>query len=118
MSRPAPVRVVETPEFLAATRRMMDEAERSVLVDYLAYNPLAGDVIPGPAECASCAGRWRAVASAAARGWSTTTTARPCRCSLTAYAKNERANLSQADRNDFRRLTALVVESYAKRSKR
>jgi hypothetical protein len=30
---------------------------------------------------------------------------------LTAYAKNERADLSQADRNDFRHLTALLVEA-------
>jgi hypothetical protein len=37
---------------------------------------------------------------------------------LTAFAKSERANISQADRNDFRRLTALLVETYAKRTKR
>jgi hypothetical protein len=37
---------------------------------------------------------------------------------LTAYAKNERADLSQADRNNSRRLTALLVDTYAKRSKR
>ena len=36
---------------------------------------------------------------------------------LTAYAKNERADLSQADRNDFRRLTALLVERYARRTR-
>lgn len=36
---------------------------------------------------------------------------------LTAYAKNERANLSQADRNDLRRLTALLVERYARRTR-
>ena len=47
MSRPAPVSVVEMPEFLAATRRIMDEEERGLLVDYLARNPLAGDLIPG-----------------------------------------------------------------------
>ncbi len=31
---------------------------------------------------------------------------------LTAYAKNERADLSQRDRNDFRALTVLLVETY------
>lgn len=31
---------------------------------------------------------------------------------LTAYAKNERADLSQTDRNDFRRLTKVLAESY------
>jgi len=36
---------------------------------------------------------------------------------LTVYAHNERADISQADRNDFRNLTALLVESYARRSR-
>jgi hypothetical protein len=31
---------------------------------------------------------------------------------LTAFAKNERADLSQEDRNTFRRLTKLLVETY------
>lgn len=44
MSGSGPVTVVETPEFLAATRKMMDEDERAVIVDYLAYNPTAGDM--------------------------------------------------------------------------
>lgn len=34
---------------------------------------------------------------------------------LTAYAKNERADLSQQDRNDFRQLTALLVETFRRR---
>jgi hypothetical protein len=33
---------------------------------------------------------------------------------LTAYAKNEQADLSQKDRNDFRRLTKLLVETYGR----
>jgi hypothetical protein len=33
----------------------------------------------------------------------------------TAYAKNDRADISQADRNDFRRLTALLAQRYARR---
>lgn len=47
MPQPAPVSVVETPEFLAATRRMMTDEERGLLVDYLAYNPASGELIPG-----------------------------------------------------------------------
>ena len=35
---------------------------------------------------------------------------------LTAYAKNERADLSQQDRNDFRKLTATLVRTF-KRTK-
>ena len=47
MPRVAPVSVVETPEFLAATRRLMAEDERALLVDYLAHNPTAGDLVRG-----------------------------------------------------------------------
>ena len=34
---------------------------------------------------------------------------------LTAYAKNEQADLSQQDRNDCRQLTALLVERFKRR---
>lgn len=34
---------------------------------------------------------------------------------LTAFAKNERADLSQQDRNDFRQLTALLVRAFKRR---
>lgn len=36
---------------------------------------------------------------------------------LTAYAKNERADLSPKDRNDFRKMTKLLAETY-RRTKR
>ncbi len=47
MVQKVPVAVIETPEFLTATNRSMTEEERMLLVDYLAYNPSAGDLIPG-----------------------------------------------------------------------
>jgi hypothetical protein len=116
MSGLAPVSVVETPEFLAATRRIMDEEERGLLVDYLARNPLAGDLIPGTGGLRKL--RW-ALEGRGKRGGARViyyyhSDAIPI-FALTAYAKNERADISQADRNDFRRLTALLVERYARR---
>jgi putative transcriptional regulator len=36
---------------------------------------------------------------------------------LTAHAKNERADLSQKDRNDFRQLTKLLAETYGRTKK-
>jgi hypothetical protein len=33
---------------------------------------------------------------------------------LAAYAKNERADLSQKDRNDFRQLTKFLAEAYGR----
>ena len=39
--------VVETPEFLAQARGLLTEQERSELVDFLARNPTAGDLMQG-----------------------------------------------------------------------
>jgi hypothetical protein len=36
---------------------------------------------------------------------------------LTVFAKNERADLSQDDRNAFRRLTKVLVETYRRRTR-
>jgi hypothetical protein len=118
MARPVPVSVVETPEFLAATQRIMDEKERGALVDYLARNPLAGALIPGTGGVRKL--RW-ALEGRGKRGGARVvyyyhSDAAPI-FALTAYAKNDRADLSQADRNDFRRLTALLVEHYARRKR-
>lgn len=118
MSRSVPVSVVETPEFLAATERIMDEKERGLLVDYLARNPLAGELIPGAGGVRKL--RW-ALEGRGKRGGARAvyyyhSDAMPI-FALTAYAKNERADLSQAERNDFRRMTTLLVERYARRTR-
>jgi hypothetical protein len=101
MSSPAPVSVVETPEFLAATKRIMDEQERSQLVDHLARNPLAGDLIPGTGGVRKL--RWafegRDKRGGARVVYYYNNDAMPI-FALTAYAKNERADITQADRNE------------------
>jgi len=118
LSRLAPVGVVETPEFLAVTRRIMDDEERALLVDYLARNPLAGDVIAGTGGVRKL--RWR-LEGRDKRGGARViyyyhSDMMPI-FALTAYAKNERADLSRADLNDFPRLTGLLVEHYARRTR-
>ena len=39
MARTIPTSVIETPEFLSATSKLMNDEERALLVDYLAYKP-------------------------------------------------------------------------------
>lgn len=44
--------VVETPEYLAAAKKVkMTEGEREVAVDFLASHPTAGEVIEGSGGC-------------------------------------------------------------------
>ena len=114
MSRPGPVSVVETPEFLAAAQRTMDAACWSAIS--LAIRPPATSSLV-QAGCASFAGPWKDAASESGARvvYYYHSDALPIFV-LTAYPKNERADLSQAERNDFRRLTALLVECYARRT--
>ena len=111
-----PISVVETPEFSSATRKLMDDEERTLLVDYLAYNPTAGDLIPATGGVRKL--RW-GLEGRGKRGGARVIyfyhdPGMPL-FALTAFAKNERADLSQQDRNDFRQLTALLVEAFKRR---
>ena len=113
MAPARPITVVETPEFLSATRKLLSEEERALLVDYLAYNPTAGDLISGTGGVRKL--RW-ALEGRGKRGGARVIYFHhdpgvPL-FALTAYPKNERADLSQQDRNDFRQLTSRLVDAF------
>jgi len=119
MLRWVPISVVETPEFLAATRGLLDDEARAALVDHLAWHPTGGDLVPGTGGVRKL--RW-ALAGRGKRGGARVIyffsgPDMPL-FALTAYAKNVRADLSQADRNAFRRLTRLLAESYRSGTRR
>lgn len=80
----------------------MDSDERGVLVDFLARNPLAGDLIPGAGGVRKL--RW-GLEGRGKRGGARVVyyyhdDEMPI-FALTAYAKNERADLSQAAARTF-----------------
>ena len=110
------VTVVETPEFIRRIDKLMDDDERAALILYLAGNPNAGDVIPGTGGVRKL--RW-GLEGRGKRGGARVIhffhNAQLPLFLLTAFAKNERADLSQADRNSFRTLTKLLVDTYGSR---
>jgi hypothetical protein len=117
-SRHALVTVVETPEFISRAGKLLTEAEHDALIGYLAANPTAGDLIQGTGGIRKF--RW-ALAGRGKRGG-----ARVIHFfhsldlpvfALTMFAKNERADLSQAERNEFRELTKALVKNYGKRKR-
>jgi hypothetical protein len=86
-----------------------------VLVDYLAHNPAAGEVIQGTGGVRKL--RWGLVGRGKRGGARVIYFCHSADIplfALTAYAKNERADLSQRDRNDFRQLTKLLAETYGR----
>src|SRR5580698_2854385 len=102
MLLPTPVSVVETEEFLSTTSKMLTETERALLIDYLAYNPGSGDVIPGTGGVRKL--RWglegRGKRGGARIIYFYHNGDMPV-IALAAFAKNEQADLSQRARNEL-----------------
>jgi hypothetical protein len=113
-----PLTIVETPEFLSAAHGLLDDAERALLVDYLASNPTGGDLIAGSGGVRKL--RWR-LSGRGKRGGARVIyfyhNRRMPLFLLTAYAKNQRSDLSQAERNAFRQLTLLLVNSFGRNNR-
>ena len=111
----APMTVVETPFFLRKAAGLLDEEERSELVVFVGANPDVGDVIPETGGVRKV--RW-SVGGKGKRGgvrviYYFHSEAFPLLL-LTVYAKNQKANLTKAERNDLKKLAPILVGNYAK----
>lgn len=115
MEGPAPITVVETPDFLVATRKLMNEDERAALVDYLASQPEAGDLIPRSGGVRKL--RWRPEGRGKRGGarviYYYHSEGVPL-FALDAYAKNERTDLTQDEIMRLRRVVKAIADAYPK----
>ena len=109
------VTVIETPEFISRIDKLLPDESRQELVGFLARHPTAGSLVAGSGGVRKL--RW-SLQGRGKRGGARIIyffhNMDVPLFALTAFAKNERADLSQKDRNDFRRLTKLLVETYRK----
>ena len=108
--------MVETHEFLAAMKKLMDDAERARLVNYLAYNPTAGEVIPGTGGVRKI--RWKLEGRGKRGGARVIYFYHDMEMPLylmTAYAKNEREDLDRSEINTLKRLAQVFEELNRKR---
>ncbi len=108
-----PVTVVETDEYLRQAKAILSTAEAEALKTFLAYNPKAGVVMRGTGGVRKL--RW-AIRGKGKRGGARViyyyhSGALPVFL-VTVYAKSQRENLTQADRNSFKRLVDMLVSSY------
>jgi hypothetical protein len=109
--------VVETERFLKDVERMMSESERAELVAYMGANPEAGEIMPGTGGVRKI--RW-ALPGKGKRGGARVIyyyhSERLPVFLLAAYAKNEKANLSNAERNAMQRLVPILVAGYPRKA--
>ena len=109
--------VVETPEFLAAARRVLTETEHKELIDFVASHLNAGELMPGTGGARKL--RWGAKGKGKRGGVRAITYyAGPSFpvFLLTVFAKGERANLTKAERNQLRQVLATLVAAYRERA--
>jgi hypothetical protein len=108
--------VVETERFLRDAKPLMPESDRAELVAFVAANPEAGDVMPETGGIRKL--RW-GLSGRGKRGGARVIYyyhgERLPVFLLAAYAKNERANLSKAERNAMKKLIPILVEGYPRR---
>lgn len=100
-----PHAIVETPEFLVRARRLPGEDERAALVDHLAANPAAGDLMVGTGGARKL--RW------AAKGKGKSGGDIPVFL-LSVFGKSQKANLSPAERNELKVILSALANDYRK----
>lgn len=109
--------IAETSEYLRHAEKLLSDDERRDVLAYLAERPRAGDLMEGTGGVRKL--RW----SRGGRGKSSGvrviyyfhSAAIPLYL-LTIFAKNERSNLSKAERNELAELVGLLVANWHEES--
>lgn len=114
---PALITVAETPEYIRWAERLLSAAERTDVVAYLAANPAAGDLMQGTGGVRKL--RWARGGRGKSGGvrviYYFHSEAMPLYL-LTMFGKNQKANLSRAERNELAGLVRLLKEAVEKRT--
>jgi len=113
----APMTIVDTEEFLRKSRPLISDSDRAALVAFVGANPEAGEIIRGTGGVRKI--RW-ALEGMGKRGGARVIyyyhNERLPVFLLSAYAKNRKADLSQAERNAMRRLVTTLVTGYPRKA--
>jgi hypothetical protein len=104
--------VAETSEYARRAGKLLSENERTELIFYLAAHPEAGDVMEGTGGVRKL--RWRRQGKGKSGGARVIYFYHSDRMPLyllTIYGKNEKDNLSAAERNELAKLTKLLAKT-------
>lgn len=105
--------VVELPEFLRKSEKLLTASQRLSIINYLAEHPSSGDIMQGTGGIRKL--RWSAHGKGKSGGvrviYYYHNESIPLFL-LTVFGKGEKANLSKGERNDLTRFTSLLVKQY------
>lgn len=109
--------VVETPEFLRCAKKLgLSESERSEIIAELASNPMTGNEISGTG------GMRKLRVAAAGRGKSGGYRVITFYSGIdipvfliTVYAKNQKENITDKEKNTMKTLSGLIADAYSRR---
>ncbi|HEY7492533.1 MAG TPA: type II toxin-antitoxin system RelE/ParE family toxin [Candidatus Tectomicrobia bacterium] len=96
----------------------MSDEERSAFITYIAANPEAGDIMVGTAGVRKV--RWGVGSRGKSGGVRVIYYYHNFQFPLfllTVFAKNERENISQSEKNELKRLLPILIEEYKVRRK-
>ncbi len=111
------ITVIETPTYLRRATKLLSEAERAAIVDHLAANPTAGDLISGGGGVRKL--RWAVQGRGKSGGVRVIHFFADGRFPVflvDLFAKNEKANYSAAELATVRDIAKVLTESYTRRA--
>jgi hypothetical protein len=105
--------IVELPEFLKKSSKLLSHQQTLSVVNYLASHPTSGDLIKDTGGIRKL--RWSAQGKGKSGGvriiYYYHNESMPLFL-LTVFGKGEKANLSKAERNELAKFTSLLVKNY------
>jgi hypothetical protein len=107
------ITIVELPEFIRRSKKLLTEDEQSNLINYLATHPTIGVLLQGTGGIRKV--RWKREGTGKSSGVRVIYYFHNERYPLfllTIFGKSEKVNLSQAERNELAKLTHVLIESY------
>lgn len=112
------VSVVELPEFMARAAKLMTVEERHALINHLAKNPMAGEVIQGTGGVRKV--RWAIGCRGKSGGvrviYYYYDESLPILL-FTLFAKNEKVTLTRGEKADLRQLVRTIVKEHRTKKK-
>jgi len=105
--------IVELPEFLRKSEKLLTASQRIDIINYLAAHPAAGDIMQGTGGIRKL--RWSAHGRGKSGGIRIIYYYHNESIPLflwTVFGKGEKANLSKGERNELAKFTSLLIKNY------